>query len=102
MSGCAGFIVRYLAFVAVIGAAAWVAGQEWTAYGLEAIVPAEGDPRAGAIALGRVLFYAVLLIGPILAAIFEGAIRRAGVFVASFLSGVMVTAPFALMRALNA
>lgn len=101
MAGCGAFVLRYFGFMLAIGSAAWIALQEWSGYGLDGLVPSGDAPGAGLIALGRLLFYAIVFAGPALAALAEGIIRRAGVFIAAALIGILITAPFALARSLG-
>jgi len=90
MRALAGFFVRLVGYALALGLTARIAGALWVQYGLD-----------GSIALQPFhdLGVEVLVIAPLpLALLGFGAFRRAAFFVAAFLIGAALTAPFAAAR----
>jgi hypothetical protein len=87
MRAIAGFIIRLIGYALVLGAVDRIADALWIQYGLD-----------GSIALQPFhdLGVEVIYIAPLpLALIGFGALRQAALFIAAFLVGVALTAPWA-------
>lgn len=90
MGALAGFIVRLVGYALALGIVVRVAAALWVQYGLD-----------GSIELQPFHDYGVeaLLIAPLPLALFGfGRFGRAALFVAAFIAGVALTAPFATAR----
>jgi hypothetical protein len=90
MHAFAGFVIRLVAYELVLGIAARVAAALWDRYGLDGAIALQPLHDAGAgVLIGAPVVLAVLGIG---------VLRPAAVFVAAFLVGAALTAPFACAR----
>ena len=90
MGALAGFIVRLVGYALVLGIVARIAAALWVQYGLD-----------GSIELQPLHDYGVeaLIIAPLPLALFGfGALRGAALFIAAFIAGAALTAPFAVAR----
>jgi len=86
----AGFLVRLVAYALALGLAARVASALWVQYGLDGSIDLQPFHDVGV---------EVLLIAPLPLALFGvGPLRQAALFIAAFLIGVALTAPFAAAR----
>ena len=90
MRAIAGFIVRLVGYALALGVTARVAQSLWVGHDLDGNIDLQSFHDIG---LG------VLEIAPlVLALIGFGAARQLAIFIAAFLAGVALTAPFALAR----
>ena len=90
MHAVAGFIVRLAGYAVLLGIAARLAQYLWDQRGLGDVLALQGLHDSGV---------AVMALAPIvLALVGLGALRPVAVFVAWFLVGAVLTAPFALAR----
>lgn len=87
MRALAGFIVRFIGYALVLGAVDRIADALWVQYGLDGSIVLQPFHDLGA----EVLFIAPLP----LALIGFGALRGAALFIAAFLAGAALTAPWA-------
>ncbi len=84
------FVVRIVGYALFIGIPARIAEYFWVRAGLDAVDVLQGPHAVVATAV---------TVAPIVLAIFGfGALRNAAVFVAMYLAGAALTAPFALAR----
>ena len=90
MRAVTGFLIRLVGYALVLGVIARVAEHLWVARGLDGSIGLQPLHDAG---------ITTLVIAPIvLAALGFGPLRRAAIFVAAFLAGAALTAPFACAR----
>ena len=90
MRAFAGFVVRLVAYALVLGIIARVADALWVHYGLDGSIDLQPFHDLGV---------EVLLIAPLPLALFGfGPLRQAAMFIAAFLVGAALTAPFAAVR----
>jgi hypothetical protein len=90
MHAFAGFVIRLVAYALVLGIAARIAAALWEQYGLDGALALVPLHDAGAD---------VLLGAPVVLAVAGvGVVRPAAIFVAAFLVGAALTAPFACAR----
>jgi hypothetical protein len=94
--GCAAFIVRFILYALIVGAATAVATGEWNALALD-------QAGTASVSLGDVRAQAVPYIGlaPLGAAIVGALSPAIGTFFIWYVVGALVTAPWALARALG-
>jgi MFS-type transporter involved in bile tolerance (Atg22 family) len=86
----AGFLIRLVGYALVLGVTARIAQSLWIGHDLDASIDLQTFHDTG---------ISVLVIAPlVLALIGFGVLRRVAIFVAAFLVGVAITAPFALAR----
>jgi hypothetical protein len=86
----AGFLIRLVAYALVLGVVARIAATLWVQFGLDGSIELQPFHDIGV---------EVLLIAPLPLALFGiGALRGAALFIAAFLAGVALTAPFAIAR----
>jgi len=87
MVALAGFLIRLVAYALVLGVAARIADALWVAHGLDGSILLQPFHDLGV---------EVLVIAPLVLALLGiGAFRQAAIFVAAFLVGAALTAPFA-------
>jgi hypothetical protein len=86
----AGFVVRLVVYALLFGITARVADAFWTGAGLDTSVDLQTLHDTGMRAL--------VVAPPALAIIGFGTLRRVAIFVAAFLIGAALTAPFACAR----
>ena len=90
MRALAGFLVRLVGYALALGIVARIAGALWVHYGLDGSIELQAFHDIG---------IEVLLIAPLpLALLGFGTFRRAAFFIAAFLIGAALTAPFAAAR----
>ena len=90
MSAITGFLIRLVGYALVLGIVARVAEHLWIGRGLDGSLALQPFHDAG---------ITTLVIAPvILAAIGFGPLRGAAIFLAAFLVGAALTAPFACAR----
>jgi hypothetical protein len=86
----AGFIIRLVGYALVLGVTARIAESLWVQKGLDNAIEWQSFHDTG---------ISVLVIAPLVLALCGvGAFRRVAIFVAAFLVGVALTAPFACAR----
>jgi hypothetical protein len=86
----AGFVIRLVAYGLVLGAVARIAANYWVQLGLDGSIALQPFHDIGV---------EVLVIAPLpLALLGFGRARGAALFVAAFLAGLALTAPFAVAR----
>jgi hypothetical protein len=86
----AGFLIRLVAYALVLGAVSRIAGALWVNEGLDGSILLQPLHDVGV---------EVLAIAPLFLALLGfGALRAAALFVAAFLVGAALTAPFACAR----
>jgi hypothetical protein len=86
----AGFVIRLVAYALVLGVVARIAAHYWVQLGLDGSIDLQPFHDIGV---------EVLVIAPLpLALLGFGPLRPAALFVAAFLAGVALTAPFAVAR----
>jgi hypothetical protein len=86
----AGFFIRLIAYALVLGAVARIAASLWVQFALDGSIDLQPFHDIGV---------EVLIIAPLpLALLGFGRLRRAAFFIAAFLAGVALTAPFAFAR----
>ncbi len=90
MNALTGFFLRLVGYAIVLGVVSRVAEYLWVRAGLDGSIALQPFHDAG---------ITVLVIAPIaLAALGFGPLRRVAIFVAAFLVGAALTAPFACER----
>ena len=90
MRALAGFFIRLVAYALVLGVVSRLAASMWVQFGLDGSIELQPCHDIGV---------EVLLIAPLpLALLGIGALRQTALFVAAFLAGVALTAPFAIAR----
>ena len=90
MRAFAGFVIRLVAYALVIGASTRIAQNWWLDNGLDNVFALQSFHDIG---------IDVLVVAPLVCALFGfGVFRRPAIFVAAFLVGVALTAPFACLR----
>ncbi len=90
MRALTGFLIRLVGYALVLGVVSRVAEYLWVHGGLDGSIALQPFHDAG---------ITTLVIAPIaLAALGFGPLRRATIFVAAFLAGAALTAPFACER----
>lgn len=88
MRALGGFLVRLVRYAVVLLAVLWIAEQQWERLGLWSYPTLQPFHDAGVF---------VLVVAPIVLAIVGfGALRVPALFVAAFLIGAALTAPFAV------
>jgi hypothetical protein len=86
----AGFIVRLVGYALVLGIVARIAAALWVHLGLDGSIELQPFHDIGV---------EVLIVAPLVLALFGfGALRQVAVFVAAFLIGAALIAPFACAR----
>jgi hypothetical protein len=86
----AGFIVRLIGYALALGIAARIASALWSQYGLDSVFGLQSFHDLGV---------QVLLVAPLpLALLGFVVLRQAAFFIAAFLIGAALTAPFAAAR----
>jgi hypothetical protein len=84
------FLVRLVGYALVLGVAARIAAALWVQLGLDGSISLQPLHDIGA---------EVLIVAPLVLALFGfGALRRPALFIAAFLIGAALTAPFACAR----
>ncbi len=90
MGAITGFLIRLVAYAFALGIVARIAESLWVAHGLDGSITLQPFHDAGVT---------TLVIAPIVLAVLGfGPLRSLAVFVAAFLIGAAITAPFALAR----
>jgi hypothetical protein len=90
MRAVTGFLIRLIAYAVVLGIVARVAEALWVAHALDGSIVLQPLHDAGVT---------TLVIAPVVLALLGfGPLRAAAVFVAAFLVGAALTAPYALAR----
>ena len=90
MRAVAGFLIRLIAYALVLGIVARVAEALWVQHGLDGSIALQPLHDGGVTPL---------VIAPVVLALLGfGPLRAATVFVAAFLAGAALTAPYALAR----
>jgi hypothetical protein len=85
-----GFVIRLVAYALVLGVVSRIAASLWVQYGLDGSIQLQPLHDIG---------LEVLVIAPLPLALFGiGGLRGAALFIAAFLAGVALTAPFAIAR----
>ncbi|HXP91861.1 MAG TPA: hypothetical protein VN905_00190 [Candidatus Binatia bacterium] len=87
--GFAGFIVRVITYVVVIGVALAIANSIWNFLDLD---------RSEELAALRNQVTPMLAIAPVVCALVAGPARSLGVFAVFYVVGAVLTAPFALLH----
>jgi hypothetical protein len=84
----AGFLIRLVGYALVLGIVARVASSLWVNYGLDGSIGLQPFHDLGV---------EVLVIAPLVLALLGfGRLRNAALFIAAFLAGAALTAPFAV------
>ena len=87
MRAIAGFFVRLVGYALALGIVARIAAALWVKYGLDGSIALQPFHDVGV---------EVLVIAPLLLALFGfGSLRRPAFFIAAFLIGAALTAPYA-------
>lgn len=90
MSAIIAFIVRLVGYALLIGVPERIAQYFWERAGLDRVAVLQGPHDTGTL---------VLLIAPFVIAVFGyGPLRRVAMFIALYLAGAALTAPFAFAR----
>jgi hypothetical protein len=89
MRAITGFFVRLVVYALVLGIVSRVAEALWVQHGLDGSIALQPLHDGG---------LTTLVVAPVVLALGFGRLRGAAVFIAAFLVGAALTAPFALAR----
>jgi hypothetical protein len=89
MRAVTGFFVRLVVYALVLGIVSRVAEALWVQHGLDGSIALQPLHDGG---------LTTLVVAPVVLALGFGRLRGAAVFIAAFLVGAALTAPFALAR----